>query len=105
MNAKKGSIEISILESSEIKRESRGWCIAWAQNVWDMCKKDKGKAIYGVKVGIATLLVSCLSLFQAPYQILGNDSIWAILTAILVFEYTVGTLELVCYQNLFPLSS
>ncbi|XP_054824045.1 aluminum-activated malate transporter 9-like [Prosopis cineraria] len=92
MNAKQGSIEISIPTStkSDKKCESRGLCKALAQNIWEICKEDKGKAIFGVKVGVAALLVSSLVLFEAPYQALGTNTIWAILTAILVFEYTVG---------------
>ncbi|KAK4262834.1 hypothetical protein QN277_028339 [Acacia crassicarpa] len=92
MNAKEGSIEITIPTSTKSgkKCESRELCKAWAQNVWNMCKEDKGKAIFGVKVGVAAILVSSLVLFEATYQVLGTNTIWAILTSILVFEYTVG---------------
>ncbi|XP_027362572.1 aluminum-activated malate transporter 9-like [Abrus precatorius] len=67
-------------------------CKAWLQiqNVWEFCKEDTGRVIFALKVGLAVLLVSLLILFGAPYQLFGPNIVWAILTAILVFEYTVG---------------
>ncbi|KAF7828204.1 aluminum-activated malate transporter 9-like [Senna tora] len=79
MKGKEESIEISIPTSK--KCGSRGW---------DIWKEDRKRAIFGVKVGIAVVLVSSLVLFEAPYQWFGSNIIWAVLTAILIFEHTVG---------------
>ncbi|KAJ1416154.1 Aluminum-activated malate transporter [Sesbania bispinosa] len=69
-------------------------CKAWLQiqSVWDFCKEDSSRVIFPLKVGLAVLLVTLLILFQAPYQVfgIGPNIVWAILTAVLVFEYTVG---------------
>lgn len=91
MNIQQESIEISIPTSAKTGKKygSRGvGCKACEEGAWDICKEGRGRAIFGVKVGIAALLVSLLVFFQAPYQVFGTNIIWAILTAILVFEYT-----------------
>ena len=97
MNGKKSSIEINIPTTTKPESDTKSgantiWCKAWLriQSVWDFCEKDR--VIFALKVGLAVLLVSLLILFEAPYKVFGTDIIWAILTAVLVFEYTVGTL-------------
>lgn len=63
---------------------------AWFQfqSVWEFCKEDTGREIFALKAGLAVLLVSLLILFEAPYQIFGPNIVWAILTALHVFEGT-----------------
>ena len=90
MKGKTESIEINIPTATNTKLPKTSiefWCKAW-----DYCNEDSGRVIFPLKVGIAVLLVSLLILFQAPFQIFGTNIIWAILTAVLVFEYTVGML-------------
>lgn len=98
---KEGSIEINIPtttkpETGTISGASTISCKAWLQfqfqSVWDFCKEDRSRVIFPLKVGLAVLLVSSLILFEAPYQVFGANIILAILTAVLVFEYTVGML-------------
>ncbi|KAK7366713.1 hypothetical protein VNO80_08710 [Phaseolus coccineus] len=98
MNKKMGSIEINIPTSTPTKPELHetatkfGVNKIWLQiqSVWELCKEDTGREIFALKVGVTVLLVSLFVLFEAPYQIFGSNIIWAILTAILVFEDTVG---------------
>jgi len=96
MNRKMGSIEINIPTSTPTKPELHetkfGVKQIWVQiqSVWEVCKEDTGREIFALKVGVTVLLVSLLVLFEAPYQVFGSNIIWAILTAILVFEDTVG---------------
>jgi len=92
-------IEINIPTSTHAKPELHetdtkfGAKEIWVQiqSVWEFCKEDTGREIFALKVGITVLLVSLFVLFEAPYQVFGSNIIWAILTAIIVFEDTVGT--------------
>ncbi|TKY70988.1 Aluminum-activated malate transporter 9 [Spatholobus suberectus] len=98
MNRKMESIEINIPTSTPTKLElhetgtKSGANKAWLQiqSVWDFCKEDTGREIFALKAGLAVLLVSLLILFEAPYQVFGPNIVWAILTAVIVFEETVG---------------
>ncbi|XP_027915271.1 aluminum-activated malate transporter 9-like [Vigna unguiculata] len=91
-------IEINIPTSTHAKPELHetdtkfGAKEIWVQiqSVWEFCKEDTGREIFALKVGITVLLVSLFVLFEAPYQVFGSNIIWAILTAIIVFEDTVG---------------
>ncbi|GFP86667.1 aluminum-activated malate transporter 9 [Phtheirospermum japonicum] len=60
------------------------------KRVWEFCKEDSNRVIFSFKVGLAVLLVSLLILCQAPYRVFGANIIWSILTAAVMFEYTVG---------------
>ncbi|KAK7308955.1 hypothetical protein RJT34_05316 [Clitoria ternatea] len=94
MNGKRESVEINIPTSTkhEMPKTSTISCKAWLQiqSVWHFCKEDTAKLIFALKAGLAILLVSLLILFEASYQVFGLNILWAILTAVLVFEYTVG---------------
>ncbi|KAJ6695371.1 ALUMINUM-ACTIVATED MALATE TRANSPORTER 10 [Salix koriyanagi] len=65
-------------------------CKAWLWSVWDFAKEDSNRVKFAFKVGLAVLLVSFLILFRAPFDILGTNIIWSILTVAVMFEYTVG---------------
>lgn len=99
MNGKKGSIEINIPSATKAKvlpeackkSGASGFSFnAWIWNVWEFCKEDSNRVLFSLKVGLAVLLVSLLILFQAPYELFGNNIIWSILTVAIMFEYTVG---------------
>lgn len=62
----------------------------WLYKILDFAKEDSNRVTFSLKVGLAVLLVSLLILFQAPYQVFGNNIIWSILTVAIMFEYTVG---------------
>ncbi|BAU00610.1 hypothetical protein LR48_Vigan401s002700 [Vigna angularis] len=91
MDQKMESVEINIPTSTPTKPELHAKRI-WLQilSVWKFCKEDTGREIFALKVGVTVLLVSLFVLFEAPYQVFGSNMIWAVLTAILVFEDTVG---------------
>ncbi|CAJ1927570.1 unnamed protein product [Sphenostylis stenocarpa] len=92
------SIEINIPTCKPSKPEAHetgtkfGANKTWLQiqGVWELCKEDTGREIFALKVGVTVLLMSLLILLEAPYQVFGSNILWAILTAILVFEDTVG---------------
>ncbi|MED6203560.1 hypothetical protein PIB30_000647 [Stylosanthes scabra] len=86
MNGKNESIEISIPTNKPDADESSIRCSM--SKVWCIWKEDE--AIFGLKAGLSVVIVSLLALLKAPYQVFGTNVIWAIITAIIVFEYNVG---------------
>ncbi|CAH9075687.1 unnamed protein product [Cuscuta epithymum] len=73
-------------KSAEISLPCKGWIF----RVADFYKEDTKRVFFPLKVGLAVLLVSLITLFQAPYQLFGDSSIWSIVTVVMIFEYNVG---------------
>ncbi|KAH9320857.1 hypothetical protein KI387_015496 [Taxus chinensis] len=71
---------------------NRGWDEV-SKAFWkavEHAKSDPRKIIFSVKMGTALSLVSMLMFLQDPYKYLSTYSIWAVLTVVVVFEFTVG---------------
>lgn len=51
---------------------------------------DPRRIVHSLKVGLAVLLVSLLYYFQPLYDELGATAMWAVLTVVVVFEFSVG---------------
>ncbi|KAK6147309.1 hypothetical protein DH2020_018221 [Rehmannia glutinosa] len=51
---------------------------------------DPRRIVHSIKVGIALTLVSLFYYFRPLYDGFGQAGMWAILTVVVVFEYTVG---------------
>ncbi|RWR93737.1 Aluminum-activated malate transporter [Cinnamomum micranthum f. kanehirae] len=52
--------------------------------------EDHRKVVHSIKVGIALVLVSLLYLLQPLYDRVGENAMWAIMTVVVVFEFTAG---------------
>ncbi|TVU27969.1 hypothetical protein EJB05_19475, partial [Eragrostis curvula] len=61
-----------------------------AHTVWKIGADDPRKAMYGVKLGVALTLVSLFYYVRPMYDGVGGNAVWAIMTVVLAFEYTVG---------------
>lgn len=63
-------------------------------NVGKKAKKvgqdDPRKIIHSAKVGLALTIVSLLYYFRPLYDGFGQSGMWAIMTVVVVFEFTVG---------------
>jgi hypothetical protein len=46
--------------------------------------------VHGLKVGLALTLVSVFYYSRPLYDGVGGAAMWAVLTVVVVFEYTVG---------------
>ncbi|KAB1226651.1 Aluminum-activated malate transporter 10 [Morella rubra] len=59
-------------------------------NAWSLAVADPIKVIHGCKVGLALTLVSLFYYIWPLFDGLGGNTVWAVLTVIVVFESTVG---------------
>uniref|UniRef100_A0A0E0LA96 Aluminum-activated malate transporter n=1 Tax=Oryza punctata TaxID=4537 RepID=A0A0E0LA96_ORYPU len=69
----------------------RGWGAvrAAAEELWAFARGDPRKAVFAAKVGLALALISLLVFLREPRDIVSH-SVWAILTVVVVFEFSIG---------------
>lgn len=63
---------------------------AFCDGIRYVLMKDTAKTVHAVKMALALVLAFLLVLLRAPYDQLGSHAIWAIMTVIVVFEFTIG---------------
>lgn len=59
-------------------------------NVMKIARDDPRRMTHSLKVALAITLVSMVYYLKPFYKGIGEAGIWAILTVVVVFEYTVG---------------
>lgn len=57
---------------------------------WRLAKEDPRKVFHCLKVGIALTVVSLFYYMRPLYDGVGGTAMWAVMTVVVVFEYTVG---------------
>ncbi|KAF7018071.1 hypothetical protein CFC21_031396 [Triticum aestivum] len=62
----------------------------FAKKVWKIGADDPRKVVHGLKVGVALTLVSVFYYTRPLYDGVGGAAMWAIMTVVVIFEYTVG---------------
>ena len=69
-------------------------------------KPDMRKVIHSIKVGIALVLVSLLYLLDPLYKQVGDNALWAIMTVVVIFEFSAGLLLVLAFTEMvWPSSS
>ncbi|TVU27974.1 hypothetical protein EJB05_19480 [Eragrostis curvula] len=71
----------------------------FAKRVWRIGADDPRKAAHGFKVGLALVLVSVFYYTRPLYDGVGGAAMWAIMTVVVVFEYTVGGSVYKCFNR------
>ncbi|XP_078167076.1 aluminum activated malate transporter family protein [Carex rostrata] len=64
--------------------------VGFFKNVWKLGVDDPRKVMHGFKVGLALALVTLFYYTRPLYEGVGGTTMWAVMTVVVVFEYTVG---------------
>lgn len=73
-------------------RVSRSWKTVQdvAYEALKMGQSDPRKIVFSAKMGLALMLISLLIFLKEPVKELSRYSVWAILTVVVVFEFSIG---------------
>ncbi|KAL1549725.1 aluminum-activated malate transporter 10-like isoform X2 [Salvia divinorum] len=69
------------------------------QRAWRLGVNEPKKSIHCVKVGLALSLVSLFYYMRPLYNGVGGNAMWAVMTVVVVFEYTVGATLCKCVNR------
>lgn len=61
-----------------------------AIKAWDFGRGDPRKAVFSAKMGLALVIISLSIFFKEPSKDLSRYSVWAILTVVVIFEFSIG---------------
>ncbi|XP_022158799.1 aluminum-activated malate transporter 10 isoform X2 [Momordica charantia] len=65
-------------------------CRKFLEKAGGIAKSEPKKGVHGLKVGLALTLVSIFYYMRPLYEGLGGSAMWAIMTVVVTFEYSVG---------------
>ncbi|KAK9279929.1 hypothetical protein L1049_013613 [Liquidambar formosana] len=92
----KASLENLIAKVVEFARKTKklenliAKVVEFARKTKKLGQDDPRRVIHSLKVGLALTLVSLFFYFQPLYNSFGVNAIWAVMTVVVVFEFSVG---------------
>ena len=60
------------------------------EKLWNLGVADPRKVIHCIKVGLALSIVSLFYYMRPLYHDFGGNAMWAVMTVVVDFEYTLG---------------
>ena len=76
-----------VLDISGKMKRFPGWL--W-RTIWNVGRQDPRRMIHAFKVGLSLTLVSLLYLMEPLFKGIGTNAIWAVMTVVVVLEFTAG---------------
>lgn len=70
------------------------WVVDFAGKLARIARDDPRRVAHSLKVGLALTLVSTLYYVTPLFNGFGVSTLWAVLTVVVVMEYTVGTCDI-----------
>ncbi|KAA8516200.1 hypothetical protein F0562_019379 [Nyssa sinensis] len=109
VNVPNGRSEILVPESGAVNRVClgiKGLVVGFVLKIWRFLEKawnlgvsEPKKVIHCVKVGMALSIVSLFYYMRPLYEGVGGNAMWAVMTVVVVFEYTVGATLCKCINR------
>ncbi|KAH0459733.1 hypothetical protein IEQ34_012547 [Dendrobium chrysotoxum] len=82
-------IPVDGTETLIIDKKRKGWRgLHYVARVIQVA--DYKRLVHAIKFGLALVLVSLLYMLEAVHDKLGDNAMWAVMTVVVVFEYTAG---------------
>ncbi|KAK1301997.1 Aluminum-activated malate transporter 9 [Acorus calamus] len=78
------------------RRFSDGIIGSWARlnglfvKAWKFGRSDPRKVVFAAKMGLALTFLSVLIFLKVPFKDLGTHAVWALLTVVVIFEFSIG---------------
>ncbi|KAJ8440626.1 hypothetical protein Cgig2_031043 [Carnegiea gigantea] len=92
--------------ATRIWQRVHGWVLEFVINIrkflvesWNIGVAEPKKFIHCLKVGLALSTVSLFYYVRPLYEGVGGNAMWAIMTVVVVFEYTVGATLCKCINR------
>ncbi|GMH09228.1 hypothetical protein Nepgr_011068 [Nepenthes gracilis] len=71
-------------------QKMKKWPDLLRRTVWKVGREDPRRVIHSFKVGLSLTLVSLLYLLEPFFKGIGQNAIWAVMTVVVVLEFTAG---------------